>query len=56
MKYYYFHGYGSSPSACKAEAMREILGAENKYVLLAARLVVYMLFMLPQKQTVKLYF
>ncbi len=29
MKYYYFHGYGSSPSACKAEAMREILGAEN---------------------------
>lgn len=29
MKYYYFHGYGSSPNACKAEAMREILGAEN---------------------------
>ena len=29
MKYYYFHGYGSSPSACKAEAMREVLGVEN---------------------------
>lgn len=29
MKYYYFHGYGSSPAAAKAEAMREVLGAGN---------------------------
>lgn len=29
MKYYYFHGYGSSPSAVKAENMREILGADK---------------------------
>lgn len=29
MKYYYFHGYGSSPKALKADAMREILGESN---------------------------
>ncbi len=29
MKYYYFHGYGSSPKAEKAEAMRQVLGKEN---------------------------
>lgn len=29
MKYYYFHGYKSSPTAKKAEAMRQILGQDN---------------------------
>ncbi|MDE7169442.1 MAG: hypothetical protein K2N67_04525, partial [Mucispirillum sp.] len=29
MRYYYFHGYGSSPNAEKADNMREILGKEN---------------------------
>lgn len=31
MNYFYFHGYGSSPEAFKAEDMRKILGAENVY-------------------------
>lgn len=29
MRYYYFHGYGSSPQAVKANIMREILGEKN---------------------------
>lgn len=29
MKYYYFHGYGSSPEAEKSKAMQEILGSSN---------------------------
>lgn len=29
MKYFYFHGYGSSPQAEKAEILRELLGKEN---------------------------
>ncbi len=29
MKYYYFHGYGSSPEAEKAQAMRQVLGDNN---------------------------
>ena len=32
MKYYYFHGYKSSPMAEKAKAMREILGSDNVIV------------------------
>lgn len=29
MKFYYFHGFGSSPMATKANNMREILGNDN---------------------------
>ena len=32
MKYYYFHGYKSSPMAEKANAMRQILGHDNVFV------------------------
>lgn len=32
MKYYYFHGYKSSPMAEKAKAMREVLGSSNVIV------------------------
>lgn len=31
MKYFYFHGYGSSPQAEKAEILRDILGKENVF-------------------------